>query len=150
MNVPISAAQIAQAYSGVSPANQGYHAKINVDVSGSQGADGKSKVIWIQPCASSTSPPSSPPPATSTGAPSGYPDDRVHWRPERLPDATSTGSPGGVTSGSGPDTLATTTASGASTPGAAGTTSPGGAVTPGAVSAGGPALALAVTPLTTG
>jgi hypothetical protein len=54
-NVPISPAQIASAFSGVAPAHQGYHAKIEVEVSGSQGSDDKHHTVWIAPCAPVTS-----------------------------------------------------------------------------------------------
>jgi hypothetical protein len=54
-NVPISPAQIAAAFSGVAPAHQGYHAKIEVEVSGSQGSDDKHHTVWIAPCAPVTS-----------------------------------------------------------------------------------------------
>lgn len=49
-NVPISAASIAAAFANVAPAHQGYHAKVDVEVTGSQGNDGKHHTIWIRPC----------------------------------------------------------------------------------------------------
>ncbi|MCU1487466.1 MAG: hypothetical protein JWN67_4212 [Actinomycetia bacterium] len=53
-NVPISGAQVAEAFQGVTPKKQGFHARIDVHVTGSQGADGKHKMVWIKPCASSS------------------------------------------------------------------------------------------------
>jgi LPXTG-motif cell wall-anchored protein len=38
-------------FSGVTPqAKQGYHVKVTVNADGSQGADKKHKVFWVQPC----------------------------------------------------------------------------------------------------
>lgn len=54
-NVPISGAQVSRAFQGVTPAKQGFHARIDVTVTGSQGADGKHKMVWISPCAGSGS-----------------------------------------------------------------------------------------------
>jgi len=50
-NVPISGEQVARAFRGVPAAKQGFHARIDVTVTGSQGADGKHKMVWISPCA---------------------------------------------------------------------------------------------------
>lgn len=45
---------------GVSPhAQQGYHVKLTIHAQGSQGADVKHKVFWVEPCAA-------PPPTTAT------------------------------------------------------------------------------------
>jgi hypothetical protein len=49
-NVKIDPSAVADAFAGVAPAAQGWHAKVEVHVTGSQGADGKQKVIWITPC----------------------------------------------------------------------------------------------------
>lgn len=54
-NVPISGAQVTRAFRGVTPAKQGFHARIDVTVTGSQGTDGKHKMVWISPCAGSAS-----------------------------------------------------------------------------------------------
>jgi hypothetical protein len=45
--VPVSFSQLAGLFKGVAPAHQGYHVKLTADVSGSQGADVKHKVFWI-------------------------------------------------------------------------------------------------------
>src|SRR4051794_1644608 len=50
-NVPISPAQLAAALKGITPANQGFHVRVDVTVTGSQGADGKHKMLWVEPCA---------------------------------------------------------------------------------------------------
>ncbi|MBQ0896857.1 hypothetical protein ABT214_22100 [Micromonospora purpureochromogenes] len=61
-------------------ANQGYHIKLDVDLTDGKSSDAKHKVFWLQPCTSSPSPtPSSPMPTsptnpgtpTSPGAPGG-------------------------------------------------------------------------------
>ena len=42
-------------FSGVTPhAEQGYHVKVTVNADGSQGADKKHKVFWVQPCEAPT------------------------------------------------------------------------------------------------
>jgi hypothetical protein len=49
-NVQVGVATIGAIFAGVTPAAQGYHAKIEVEVTGSQGSDDKFHVIWIAPC----------------------------------------------------------------------------------------------------
>nr|MBA2599991.1 hypothetical protein [Actinomycetota bacterium] len=66
----------ALAESGATPhAKQGYHVKLTVNADGSQGADSKHKVFWVQSCesTSSTAPPggSSQPPGGSSQPPGG-------------------------------------------------------------------------------
>lgn len=46
-NVRIGANKIATAFAGLTPDKQGFHARIDVHVTGSQGADGKHKMVWI-------------------------------------------------------------------------------------------------------
>lgn len=54
--VEISGGELAPHLSGVTPqANQGYHLRLEVEVTGSQGSDDKYKVFWMQPCSSQTS-----------------------------------------------------------------------------------------------
>lgn len=54
-NYQVSAADVAAIFSGVAPAHQGYHARIEAEVSGSRGSDDKFKMVWIKPC-SNTAP----------------------------------------------------------------------------------------------
>lgn len=54
-NVPISPTEVETAFAGVPPASQGYHAKIEVEVTGSQGSDDKYHTVWIAPCSGSSS-----------------------------------------------------------------------------------------------
>lgn len=50
--VPISFSELHGALSGVSPQpRQGYHLRLEVEVTGSQGSDDKYKTFWLQPCA---------------------------------------------------------------------------------------------------
>jgi hypothetical protein len=49
-DVQIAPSKVADAFAGVEAAQQGWHAKIEVHVTGSQGADVKHKVVWIEPC----------------------------------------------------------------------------------------------------
>lgn len=51
-NYPVPASTVAGMFSGVAPAKQGYHARIEVEVNGSQGSDDKHKMVWIAPCTS--------------------------------------------------------------------------------------------------
>ncbi|HEV2369819.1 MAG TPA: hypothetical protein VGR90_08075 [Acidimicrobiales bacterium] len=50
-NVQVPAGDISAIFSGVSPKAQGFHARIEAEVTGSQGSDDKFKVVWIQGCA---------------------------------------------------------------------------------------------------
>lgn len=50
-NVPVTAAELATAFAGVTPAKQGYHARVEVSVTGSIGASTKTHMVWITPCA---------------------------------------------------------------------------------------------------
>ncbi|MDQ1396699.1 MAG: hypothetical protein QOG64_1958 [Acidimicrobiaceae bacterium] len=59
----------ALAKAGVSPAKQGYHIKLTVNVTGSQGSDAKHKVFWLKPCASPASPAPAPAPAKPSVSP---------------------------------------------------------------------------------
>ena len=60
---------------GVTPSQQGFHVKLTVHVTGSQGSDAKHKVFWIEPCSSAASPPAAATlpqrlaPATAPAAP---------------------------------------------------------------------------------
>jgi hypothetical protein len=75
-DVQIAPSKVADAFAGVEAAAQGWHAKVEVHVTGSQGADVKHKVLWIEPCpeAATTSggttggPVSTPPVSGGTGA----------------------------------------------------------------------------------
>lgn len=74
-SVPISFSQLQSALSGVSPhAQQGYHLRLEVEVTGSQGSDDKYKTFWLRPCAgaaASSSTSSSPSSSSATSASSG-------------------------------------------------------------------------------
>ncbi|HQT99959.1 MAG TPA: hypothetical protein PLG60_05590 [Acidimicrobiales bacterium] len=80
-NVIVTPAALAAAFSGVTPAHEGFHARIAVDVTGAKGADSKYHTIWIAPCSSTTTTttpgstttttPGST--TTTTGVPSGTP-----------------------------------------------------------------------------
>jgi hypothetical protein len=50
-NHQIAPDALAAALDGIEPAKQGYHVRVNVHVTGSQGADTKHKMLWIEPCA---------------------------------------------------------------------------------------------------
>ena len=58
-NYPISWSQLAPLFVGVTPTSQGYHVRIEVEVTGSQGSDDKFKMAWLTPC-NSTPPPTPP------------------------------------------------------------------------------------------
>jgi hypothetical protein len=60
-NYPVTPETVAGIFSGVAPAHEGYLARIEVEVSGSQGSDDKYKMVWIAPCTSA-------PGATPNGA----------------------------------------------------------------------------------
>jgi len=55
-------------------AQQGYHVKVTVHAAGSQGADTKHKVFWVEPCAptttttTTTTPPTTPPTTSPTSS----------------------------------------------------------------------------------
>jgi hypothetical protein len=49
-NVQIRAEQLAAAFAGIAPAAQGLHVRVEVHVTGSQGADTKFKMLWVEPC----------------------------------------------------------------------------------------------------
>lgn len=55
-NVPISPDALTAALDGVEPAAQGYHLRVDVQVTGSQGADEKHHEIWVEPCAAVVTP----------------------------------------------------------------------------------------------
>jgi len=52
-NVPVLPSVIASAFAGVAPAHNGYHVRVEVEVTGSQGSDDKFHMLWVAPCASS-------------------------------------------------------------------------------------------------
>jgi len=49
-NIPISAQALASTFAGVTPAKQGYHARVEVEATGSRGSDDKYHMVWIAPC----------------------------------------------------------------------------------------------------
>ena len=59
----------------MTPSQQGFHVKLTVHVTGSQGSDAKHKVFWIEPCSQAASPPAAATlpqrlaPATAPAAP---------------------------------------------------------------------------------
>ncbi|HWE55586.1 MAG TPA: hypothetical protein VG435_08735 [Acidimicrobiales bacterium] len=55
-NVQVSGADLASSLAGVTPQpKQGYHLRLEVEVTGSQGSDDKYKVFWMTPCAEASS-----------------------------------------------------------------------------------------------
>lgn len=65
--VEVTAADLAPALNGVTPqAQQGYHLRLEVEVTGSQGSDDKYKVFWMQPCTSESGSSGSTSGATTT------------------------------------------------------------------------------------
>ena len=49
-NEQISPEQLAAAVDGVEPSDKGVHLRVDVTVTGSQGANGKHKTLWMAPC----------------------------------------------------------------------------------------------------
>lgn len=97
-NVPVSAADLSTALTGVTPQpQQGYHLRLEVEVTGSRGSNDKYKVFWMQPC-----PTTAPVQGGTTGTSGG------------TPSTPSTPSTPTVTPTSGTATGASTTASGSS------------------------------------
>jgi hypothetical protein len=78
-------------FTGIEPhPKQGFHVKLTINADGSQGADVKHKVFWVQPC-----PPSPSPTVTKTPKPddeeSEKPDDDESEKPEPVPTAVPAG-----------------------------------------------------------
>lgn len=112
-NVTVTGSDLASALAGVTPqAQQGYHLRLEVEVTGSQGSDDKYKVFWLQPCG----------PLTASGSGSGSGTD------------SGSGSGSGPGSGSGSGTLSQGSTSG--TGSGSGTPSQGATATGGTISAG--------------
>src|SRR6185437_11852708 len=66
----VSGSQLASVLSSATPVVQGFHLRIEVEVTGSQGADDKFHMLWIAPCTPSggvTPPTPSGTPTTPTG-----------------------------------------------------------------------------------
>ncbi|MEH0841992.1 LPXTG cell wall anchor domain-containing protein [Micromonospora sp. CPCC 205711] len=81
-------------------AQQGYHIKLDVDLTDGQSSDEKHKVFWLQPCASSTESPSQSP-STPTS-----PDTPTSPGESTSPGgSTSPGAPGGAGGGEGSGSL---------------------------------------------
>lgn len=94
-SVPISASDLTSTLAGVTPqAHQGYHLRLEVEVTGSRGSDDKYKVFWMQPCAAAS---------PSSGTAAGIRGNQ---------DTTETGTP---VSGSAADTSSGTATSGTAT-----------------------------------
>jgi hypothetical protein len=95
-NVPVSSTDISRAIAGVTPqAQQGYHLRLEVEVTGSQGSDDKYKTFWLEPCASSSSPtPTASPTPTPTPTPSPSPTPSPTPTPTPTPAGGATTSPG--------------------------------------------------------
>jgi hypothetical protein len=69
----VSGSQLASVLSSATPVAQGFHLRIEVEVTGSQGADDKFHMLWIAPCTPSggvTPPTPTGSPTTPTGGPS--------------------------------------------------------------------------------
>jgi hypothetical protein len=47
---------LASAFAGITPTKQGYHVKLTVHVTGSQGSDVKHKVFWVEACETAAKP----------------------------------------------------------------------------------------------
>ena len=93
---------LSAALAGITPhPRQGYHVKLTVHVTGSQGADVKHKVFWIEPCVERAAQPRptpqspSSPPSGTIGAPSPL---RLHLRQRRRQACRSPPRPRAVTS----------------------------------------------------
>jgi hypothetical protein len=61
----VSGSQLASVLGSATPVAQGFHLRIEVEVTGSQGADDKFHMLWIAPC----TPSGGVTPPTSTGTP---------------------------------------------------------------------------------
>ncbi|MCW3844884.1 LPXTG cell wall anchor domain-containing protein [Micromonospora yasonensis] len=81
--------------SGLTQKQQGYHIKLDVDLIGGKSNDGKHKVFWLKPCASSESP--SPNPSTPGGE-SPNPTPGGSENPSENPSGTP-GAPGSSVGG---------------------------------------------------
>jgi hypothetical protein len=101
--VLISAAQITAAFAGVAPAAQGFHAKLEVEVTGATGSDDKFHTIWMSGCSTPAAPPPPPPPP----APVTPPPAPVTPPPAVTPPVTGDSTSSGTTAGSA-DTPAAT------------------------------------------
>ena len=65
----VSGSQLASVLSSATPVAQGYHLRVEVEVTGSQGSDDKFHMLWIAPCTTTggvTPPTSTVTPPTST------------------------------------------------------------------------------------
>jgi hypothetical protein len=67
----VGPADVAAIFKGVTPAKQGYHARVEVEVSGSRGSDDKYHMVWLQGCsqaAAGSIPGASAPSSAQSGA----------------------------------------------------------------------------------
>ena len=94
---------------------QGYHIKVTVDVTGSQGADEKYKVFWYEPCAAVTTTTTTTPP-TTTGTGNQGSTTTTTVGPTTTLGATTTTTPP-TTTGTGNQASTTTTTVGSTTTG---------------------------------
>jgi hypothetical protein len=148
-NVPISPEQVAVAFNGVAPAKQGFHAKIDVHVTGSQGSDAKHKVLWIKPCATAASTTSSTTIAPTTTTTTAAAESAVHAQPatvtggQQSSGLAATGTPGG-SAGSASSASAT------ATPGSSSVAGQGASASGTQIAPAGPAVAINAAATTTG
>jgi cell division septation protein DedD len=94
---------------------QGFHVKLTIHAEGSQGADVKHKVFWVQPCVETPPPTTStpPPPPTTTTAPP-PPTTTTAPPPETTPPTTTTAPPPETTPPTPPVTVPTAVEAGLS------------------------------------
>jgi hypothetical protein len=77
-------------FTGIEPhPNQGFHVKLTINAEGSQGADTKYKVFWVEDC-----PKSSPTPTEPDDEETEKPDDDETEEPEPVPTAVPAGTDG--------------------------------------------------------
>ena len=125
-NVVVTPAALASAFAGVTPAHEGYHARIAVDVTGAKGADSKYHTIWIAPCSTTTTTTTTTPGSTTTTTPGSTTTTTPGSTTTTTPGSTTTTTPGSTTT---------------TTPGSTTTTTPGSTTTTTTVPSGTPATA---------
>jgi hypothetical protein len=116
---------LTDALAGIEPhAQQGWHVKLTVHADGSQGADTKHKVFWVEGCGPTTSSSTTTPGSSST-VPDGSSTTATPGSSSTVPDGTTPSTPPSSTPpSSGPDASTPTTGE---PPDAAPTTVPTGA-----------------------
>jgi hypothetical protein len=77
--------------SGYEPGPKGFHVKLTIHAEGSQGADVKHKVFWVEECKPEPSPTPTEPTKEPTDKPTDEPDDEETEKPEPVPTAVPAG-----------------------------------------------------------